>query len=126
MVKTRGIIMTVTSTAGSPRLLPLILPLFALSGATALIYEVVWYQLLQLAIGVSAVSLAILLATFMGGLCLGSWLVQRLPRTGAPPLRVYALIELGIGLCGLLVLWGLPLADHVYIAGIQHGMPGLL
>src|SRR5438105_2600832 len=52
--------------------LPLLLLLFAASGCSALIYETVWYQTLQLAIGSTAVSLGFLLATFMGGLCLGS------------------------------------------------------
>jgi spermidine synthase len=56
----------------SPRFLPALLLLFAGSGCSALIYEVVWYQLLQLVIGSSAISLGVLLATFMGGLCLGS------------------------------------------------------
>ena len=42
------------------------------SGFSALVYEIVWYQLLQLTIGSTAVSLGVLLATFMGGLCLGS------------------------------------------------------
>jgi len=116
---------TAANSAVSPRL-PLILVLFAASGGTALIYEVVWYQLLQLAIGASAVSLGILLATFMGGLCLGSWLAQRLPRAAFHPLLVYAAIELGIGLCGLAVLWGIPLADRVYISALRYGMPGLM
>src|ERR1039458_5171835 len=52
---------------GAPRrYLPLLLVLFACSGCSALIYEIVWYQLLQLVIGSSAVSLGVLLATFMG------------------------------------------------------------
>ena len=51
----------------SPRL-PLLLLLFVASGASALIYEVVWFQLLQLVIGSSAVSLGVLLGTFMGGM----------------------------------------------------------
>ena len=42
------------------------------SGVAALIYEIVWFQLLELVIGSTAVSLGILLATFMGGMCLGS------------------------------------------------------
>ncbi len=46
-------------------LLPIILLLFFASGCAALIYEVVWYQLLSLVIGSSAISLGILLATFM-------------------------------------------------------------
>ena len=52
--------------------LPLLLILVAASGCAALIYEVVWYQLLPLAIGSTSVSLGILLAAFMGGLCIGA------------------------------------------------------
>ena len=59
-------------TTVSRRFFPLVVLLFAGSGCSALIYEIVWYQLLQLVIGSSAVSLGVLLATFMGGLCLGS------------------------------------------------------
>ena len=67
------------------------------SGVAALIYEVVWFQLLELVIGSTAVSLGMLLATFMGGLCLGSLMLPRLVSARRHPLRVYALIELGIG-----------------------------
>src|SRR6185369_12179581 len=56
----------------SPRFLPLVLLLFFGSGCAALIYEIVWFQLLQLVVGSSAVSLGVLLGTFMGGMCLGS------------------------------------------------------
>lgn len=80
------------------------------SGVAALIYEVVWFQILDLVIGSTAVSLGILLATFMGGMCLGSWLFPRVFWEHRNPLRVYALIELGIGICGLLVLRLVPLA----------------
>src|ERR1035441_10739764 len=52
------------------RYLPLLVVLFAGSGCSALIYETVWYQLLQLAIGSPAVSLGCLLATLLGGPCL--------------------------------------------------------
>ena len=110
----------------SPVLLPLVLLLFVASGCAALIYEVVWYQMLQLALGASAISLGILLATFMGGLCLGSWFLPRLVGSESHPLKVYALIELGIGVCGLLVLWGLPLVADVYFAIDQGGVSGLL
>jgi len=106
-------------------LLPLVLLLFVASGCAALIYEVVWYQLLALAIGSSAISLGILLATFMGGLCLGSWVLPRFAGPDLHPLRVYAVIEAGIGLFGLLVLWGLPLTDSLYVAAVQLGVPGL-
>ena len=54
--------------AASPRFLPVLLVLFVGSGCAALIYEVVWLQLLQLVIGSTAVSLGVLLGTFMGGM----------------------------------------------------------
>ena len=50
----------------------MLLLLLAGSGCAALIYEIVWFQLLQLVIGSSAISLGLLLAAYMGGLCLGS------------------------------------------------------
>jgi hypothetical protein len=54
------------------------------SGCAALVYELVWFHLLQIVIGSSAWSLGILLGTFMGGLCLGSafvpQVVQRNPK----------------------------------------------
>ena len=90
--------------AASRRFLPLLLILFTGGGCAALIYEIVWYQLLQLVIGSTAVSLAVLLATFMGGLCLGSLFLPRLLAAGRHPLKVYALLEAGIGLCGILAL----------------------
>src|SRR5437764_9094549 len=81
--------------------LPLLLLLFVGSGCAALIYEIVWFQMLQLVIGSSAVSLGVLLGTFMGGMCLGSLLLPRLLPARLHPLRVYGLIELTIGVCGL-------------------------
>ena len=108
------------------RFFPLLLILFAASGCSALIYESVWYQLLQLAIGSTAVSLGVLLATFMGGLCVGSVGLPRLGFARRHPLRIYAVLELGIALCGVLVLVGIPFIDRVYVAGAEHGLPGML
>ena len=113
-------------TKPSSRFLPLLLLLFAGSGCSALIYEIVWYQLLQLAVGSTSVSMGVLLATFMGGLCLGSVGLPRYVSTRQHPLRVYAYLEIGIGGFGLMVLWGLPLIQRVYIAGAESGMPGML
>jgi spermidine synthase len=108
------------------RFLPLLLILFAGSGFSALIYEMVWYQLLQLAIGSTAVSLGILLATFMGGLGLGSIGLPRLEWARRHPLRTYAFLEAGIAIFGLLALIEIPLVNRVYIAGAEHGLPGML
>jgi spermidine synthase len=112
--------------SGAARFLPLVLLLFAGSGCSALIYEIVWYQLLQLAIGSTAVSLGIVLATFMGGLCLGSLLIPRMRFAGRHPLRVYAALEFGIGILGVLVLFGIPLIDRIYVYGAGYGLMGML
>ncbi|MBF8300138.1 MAG: hypothetical protein HW394_508 [Acidobacteria bacterium] len=99
--------------------LPALLLLFVGSGCAALIYEVVWFQLLQLSVGSSAVSLGILLGIFMGGMCLGSLLLPRVIGARHHPLRVYAFLEIGIGLLGIGVLFVVPLIGGVYttIAG---------
>ena len=110
----------------SHRFLPLLLILFIGSGCSALIYEVVWLQLLQLVIGSSAASIAVLLGTFMGGMCLGSIALPRIISARRHPLRVYALLELGTGVFGFAVLFGLPLVQHLYTASIGHGLPGIL
>jgi len=105
--------------------LPILLVLFAGSGCAALIYEIVWFQLLQLAIGSSAVSLGALLGTFMGGMCLGSILLPKKISTRHHPLRVYAYLELGIGVLGLLVLWLIPVLDRLYAAVASIGLQGV-
>jgi spermidine synthase len=109
-----------------PRFLLILLCLFAGSGCSALIYEIVWLQLLQLVIGSSGVSLAVLLGTFMGGMCLGSLFLPRWINARQHPLRVYALLELGTGLFGVLVLFGLPYLQDLYLTGMGHGMAGIL
>ena len=97
--------------------------LFAGSGCAALIYEIVWFQLLQLVIGSSAVSLGLLLAAYMGGLCVGSIALAKLVPTRHHPMRVYALLELGIAAFGLIALFGVPLISRVYLVGA--GLTGL-
>ncbi len=105
--------------------MPLLLLLFIGSGCAALIYEIVWFQLLQLVIGSSIISLGVLLGTFMGGMCLGSLLLPRFVSPRRHPLRVYAALELGIALIGLLILWGIPLVGGVYTAWAGPGVAGL-
>src|SRR5581483_5779873 len=86
--------------------------LLAGSGFAALIYEIVWLQLLQLVTGSAAVSLGLLLAAYMGGLCLGSAALPRLVSERRHPLRVYACLEFGIAAFGLLILLAIPLFPH--------------
>jgi spermidine synthase len=108
------------------RHLPVLFLLFVGSGCAALIYEIVWFQLLQLVIGSSSISLGILLGTFMGGMCIGSLLLPRLISARQHPLRVYAVLELGIGALALLILVGMPLVGRVYTAWAGEGMGGII
>ena len=62
----------------SRRFLPAMLLLFVGSGCAALIYEIVWLQLLQLVIGLTTISLGVLLGAYMGGMCLGSLALARI------------------------------------------------
>src|SRR5580765_2769682 len=115
-----------TSNTSPNRLLPFLLLLFVGSGCAALIYEIVWLQLLQLVIGSSAVSLGVLLGTFMGGMCLGSLLLPRWISTSAHPLRVVAALELGIGIIGVALLYGMPVVGAAYSTWVGHGLAGIL
>ncbi len=98
-----------------------LLGLFVGSGCSALIYEIVWLQQLGLVLGATSVSLAILLTSFMGGMCLGSLALPRLVSAARHPLRVYAVLELLIGACGLAILWAMPFVSRVYCS---FGLPG--
>jgi spermidine synthase len=106
--------------------MPVLLLLFFGSGCAALIYQVVWLQLLQLVIGSSAMSLGVLLGSFMGGMCLGSLAFARVISPRRHPLRVYALIEVGIGVFGVILLFGMPLINRLYVSYVGHGWASIL
>ena len=108
------------------RHMPALLLLFVGSGCAALIYEIVWFQLLQLVIGSSAISLGVLLGTFMGGMSLGSLLLPRFVGAEQHPLKVYAYLEFAIGDLGLLILFGMPLFSSAYTAIGTTGIFGLV
>ena len=118
-----------TDTTDSPsteQWLPVLLLLFVGSGCAALIYEIVWFQMLELFVGSSSVSIGVLLGTFMGGMCLGSFLLPRYISPKHHPLKVYAFLEIAIGVIGLLLLLVLPLVGHVYTAWGGYGLTGYL
>ena len=115
------------SAVGADRpFLPLLVLLFVGSGCAALIYEVVWQQMLSLIVGSSAISLGVVLGTFMGGMCAGSLLLSRYVSRTEHPLRVYAKLELGIGIAGIVLVFLLPLMGKLQIAIGMGGFPGLL
>src|SRR5215475_7063422 len=107
-------------------LLPLLILLFIGSGCSALIYEIVWSQLLELVIGASAISLGVLLGTFMDGMCLGSLLFPRFVSPDGHPLRVYAGLELGTAVFALLILFGMPYAGALYGSIGAFGFLGIV
>ncbi|HEY6220050.1 MAG TPA: hypothetical protein VIV65_08325, partial [Gemmatimonadaceae bacterium] len=109
----------------SHRFLPLLILLFVGSGCAALIYEVVWFQMLSLIVGSSAISLGVILGVFMGGMCIGSLYLARVISRQQHPLRVYAMLEAGIGVFGILEYLLLPYVGGLYTAIAVHGMAGL-
>src|SRR4051812_25517934 len=107
------------------RFLPLLIVLFVGSGCAALIYEIVWFQMLSFIVGSSALSLGVILGTFMGGMCIGSlWLTKVISRQ-QHPLRVYAALEVGIAVLGLLEWLLLPHVSGFYSTISLPGMAGL-
>ena len=113
-------------TAHRARYLAPMLLLFIGSGCAALIYEIVWFQVLQLVVGASAISLAVLLGTFMGGMCTGSLLLARYVSTAEHPLRVYAKLEAMIGVAGALLIVVMPLVGRLYTAVDGGGPAGIV
>jgi spermidine synthase len=93
----------------------LILLTFTLSGIAALIYEVVWFRPLTLIFGSTIYATSILVAAFLGGLSIGSWLFGSYADQAKSPLKAYALIELGIGFYGLMLIYLFNFLPHLYL-----------
>ena len=106
--------------------LPWVILLFVGSGCAALVYEIVWFQMLSLIIGSSAISIGVLLGTFMGGMCIGSLALPSMVSRRAHPLFIYAMLEVAIGVLGIVILVGLPWIGGLYSAIGGPGVSGLL
>lgn len=102
--------------------------IFFLSGASALIFESLWFRLAGLSLGNSVWSASLVLAAFMGGLALGNALIASLHDRIKEPVRLYAALELAIGLGGVAVVLLLPLLPAVLspILGSLINTPVLL
>ncbi len=87
---------------------------FVASGASGLVYQVVWMRELTLIFGATTLAVSTVLAVFMGGLALGSYLGGRAADRAARPLRTYGLLELGIAAYGALIPTLFALLPHVY------------
>jgi spermidine synthase len=93
--------------------------LFGLSGACGLVYEIAWSKYLSLFMGSTAYSHMIVLATFMGGLALGSWYWGRRADRTPDPLRLYGLLELAIGVYGILYPLLMVLLEEAFLGSLR-------
>jgi spermidine synthase len=105
----------------------LLCAIFFVSGASALIFEMLWFHQAGLAFGNSVWASSLVLSGFMGGLALGNALAARYGDRLGNPVRVYAMVELAIALSGVglvfllpvfgaaLAPWFRPLLEHLWI-----------
>jgi len=93
----------------------MILFLFFCSGATALVYEVVWSKYLSLMLGSTVQAQTVVLAVFMGGLALGNRLIGARSDLLKKPLAVYGYLEVLIGLYAFFFHDIFGLADRVFV-----------
>lgn len=93
--------------------------IFFVSGASALVFETLWFHQAGLAFGNSVWASSLVLAGFMGGLALGSAVaVWRGDRLGSP-VRTYAVLELVIAVAGVLLVYGLPPLGSIVTVVLQ-------
>src|SRR5438132_8124664 len=90
--------------------------LFFLSGATGLVYELLWVRLLYQAFGSTIQSVTTVVAAYMGGLGLGAWLLGRRVDRDPRPAALYGRLEIAIGLFGLVSPLVLALVHRGYVA----------
>src|SRR5687767_6056603 len=86
----------------------------------------VWFHLVQLVVGASSISVAVLLCSFMGGMALGSWFIPRLVPPSVSPLRAIAALEVGIAILGILIPLILPFVQQAYVAIVGYGFGAVL
>jgi spermidine synthase len=100
--------------------------LYFISGATALLYQVVWTRRLTLEMGQTAAAVSTVLAAFMGGLALGAHLGGRVAarRSASSALSLYAALEGAIGLLALLVAPALTAARPFLVSTYRDGDGG--
>lgn len=94
---------------------------FFISGASGLMYQVVWARQLTLIFGATTFAISTVLTVFMGGLALGSYYGGR--RNAVRPLRTYGLLEISIGLYGLLIPAIFAVMPQIY--GLAKPLPFL-
>ena len=90
--------------------------LLIVSGTAALIYQVLWIKQLSLIVGVDVYAVTTGVSAFFGGLALGGLLLGRWVDLVQRPLRVYAALEMGVALVGVLMTLSLSHTDALFVA----------
>ncbi len=98
------------------RAVRLLVPLFFVSGLTALIYQSIWARQLQLVFGTSQFAIATVLAAFMAGLAAGGFLMARYADRLEKPLLTYGVLEIIIGVYAMVFPVLLKLATPIYLS----------
>lgn len=94
--------LTLDHTTAPPRYeTPALGALFTLSGAAALIYQVLWVRELGLLFGSTAQAAALTIAIFFAGIALGGWIFGRLSARLTRPLRAFGLVEIAVAATAL-------------------------
>ena len=93
--------------------------LFFLSGAAALVYQVVWVRSLTLVFGGSHLAVTAVLSTFMAGLALGGYLIGRRVDRVDRPLHLYGVLELGIAASALAFVGLMKIYPSIYVTLAQ-------
>ena len=89
--------------------------LFFLSGATGLVYELLWVRVLYQSFGSTIQSVTTVVAAYMGGLGLGAWLFGRITDRSPRPAALYGKLEIAIGVFGIISPLVLGLAHWIYL-----------
>jgi spermidine synthase len=95
---------------------PALVGVFILSGASGLIYQIAWVRLLALTFGITIYAVSTVVAAFMGGLALGSFLGGRLADRVQRPILLYAAAEAIVAIMGLLSPRALEWVQATYVA----------
>lgn len=88
---------------------------FLLSGFAALLYETVWLRQFAIILGTSEQALAVILASYMGGLAIGSWVASKTVDRITRPVWTYGVLEAGIAICAIAMPWGLGLVTYLQV-----------
>jgi spermidine synthase len=119
--------LTVNSSTSSPWAVVVLPVCFALSGFAGIVYQIAWTRQFALVFGTTEIAFTLVLAAYMAGLALGSWLVQRILPFSDRPILAYAGLELIIAASAVALVPTLIAASDSLLLGLnghQANPPG--